>query len=419
VFTNKRVFITGVGFVSPLGLDVATNWANLKAGVSGVGPITLFDAEGFTTTIAAEVKGFDPYNYMDRKEVGHADRFTWFAVAATQQAVAQAQLKIQDIDPYRFGVVVSTGIGGIITLSQQHDVLRDRGPRRVSPFLLPMFLADMASGQVTRETGANGPNYCLTSSCSSSADALIDVCRMILMGEIDIGIAGGTEAGICPIGVAGFSTMHALSRRNDDPQKASRPFDKDRDGFVMGEGSAILILESGESAASRGVQPWAEIIGYGQTSDAHHPTDPEETGQIAAAAMRFALDRAYIRPEEIDYFNAHGTSTPKNDIHETKALKLATGEAAFQIPISSTKSMTGHMLGAGGSYEAGLCGLVMEHGVIPPTINLENPGEGCDLDYTPNKARHKEVNVVMTASFGFGGHNSVLILAKPDWRDRR
>ena len=405
--------ITGMGIISPLGLDVATTWDGIINGRSGVDFITAFDSEGFDTQFAAEVKGFDPESYLDRKNARRMDRFAQFAAVAAQEACRQAGLEPGSVDPYRVGVIIGSGIGGISTLSQQHEILIDRGPKRVSPFLIPMMLGDMASAQVSMVTGSMGANYCAVSSCSSGADALGQGWAMIRRGQEDIVLAGGSEAPLVPVAVAGFNALRALSRFNEDPAKASRPFDVQRDGFVMGEGAAVLVLESEESANRRGVTPLAEIKGYAATSDAYHLTEPMSSGESAARAMSNALEEAGVDPSEVDYINAHGTSTPLNDRHETMAIKVALGEEAYRVPLSSTKSMTGHLLGSGGALEACFCVLAMENSIIPPTINLNNPDPDCDLDYTPNQARSKEINVTISNSFGFGGHNSVLVFGKP------
>ena len=376
--------------------------------------ITAFEHNGFETHFAAEVKGFDPIAYLDKKEARRMDRFAQFAAAAAQEALAHAELNLQDVNPYRVAVLIGSSIGGIITLSQQYEVLASKGPRRVTPFLIPMMLPDMASAQVSMLTGSLGPNLCLVSSCSSSADAIGQAADMISQGEVDIVLAGGSEASICPIAIAGFSSLRALSRYNEEPQKASRPFDARRDGFVMGEGAAILIIESHKSMLRRGVRPLAELVGYAATSDAHHITEPAPAGESAAKAIKLALKRAGLDASEIDYINAHGTSTSLNDRHETQAIKLALEEEAYRVPISSTKSMTGHLLGAGGALEAAICILAMDHGVIPPTINQAHPDPSCDLDYTPNVARPCQTRVTMSNSFGFGGHNSVLVLTAPE-----
>ena len=408
---NSRVFVTGLGMICPLGLDVPSSWENLVRGVSGVDYITAFDLDGFETRFAAEVRGFDPANYLEKKEARRMDRFAQFAAVAAGEALAQAGINPQTMDPYRTAVIVGSGIGGIITLSQQYDVLKEKGPRRVTPFLIPMMLADMGAAQVSMVTGAMGPNFCAVSSCSSGADAIGNAWEMIRREDADVVIAGGSEAPLCPIAVAGFNSLHALSKNNDEPQKASRPFDSRRDGFVMGEGAAILILESYESVESRGVKPLAELVGYAATSDAYHITEPGPEGLSAAKAMKLALKKAGLKPEEIDYINAHGTSTPLNDLQETQAIKVAMGEEAHRVPISSTKSMTGHLLGAGGALEAAASVLAIRDGIIPPTINLEQPDPDCDLDYTPNEARPGRIRTAMSNSFGFGGHNSVLIFS--------
>ena len=402
-----------MGVVSPLGLDAESTWAGVAKGKSGVDLIRAFDTEGFDTRFAAEVKDFDPESYLDRKDARRMDRFAQFAVVAAQAACRQAQLKPDD-DSYRVGVVVGSGIGGIITLSQQLEVLKERGPKRVSPFLIPMMLADMASAQVSMVTGSMGVNYCTVSSCSSGADALGQGWEMIRRGQQEVVLAGGSEAPVYPVAVAGFNSMRALSRFNENPQQASRPFDLQRDGFVIGEGAAVLVLESGASVRRRGMTPLAELRGYAATSDAHHLTEPAPAGDSAATAMKMALAAAAIEPPEVDYINAHGTSTPLNDRQETKAIKLALGEDAYRIPISSSKSMTGHLLGAGGALEAAICVMSMRRGLIPPTINLANPDPECDLDYVPNQARPAQIKVAMSNSFGFGGHNSVLVFTAPD-----
>ena len=410
---NHRVLITGIGVISPLGLNLPSTWDGITNGRSGVDYITAFDSEGFDTHFAAEVKGFDPENYLERKEARRMDRFAQFAAVAAQEACRQANLEPGKGDPYRIGVIIGSGIGGITTLSQQFEVLSDRGPRRVSPFLIPMMLGDMASAQVSMVTGSMGANYCLVSSCSSGADAIGQGWQMVRRGQEDIVLAGGSEAPVAPVAVAGFNALRALSRFNEDPSKASRPFDIRRDGFVIGEGSAVLVLESEESVNRRGVTPLAELRGYAATSDAHHLTEPSVTGESAAKAMTLALAEAGLNTSDIDYVNAHGTSTPLNDRHETKAIKVALGDDAYRVPISSSKSMTGHLLGSGGALEASICVMAMRDSLVPPTINLEEPDPDCDLDYTPNQARSKEINVTMSNSFGFGGHNSVLIIAKP------
>ena len=406
---THRVMVTGIGIVSPLGLDRDSTWEKLLKGVSGVDRITAFDAEGFATTIAAEVKGFEPAAYVGRKQARRMDRFVQLAAAATLEAVEDAEVEIDRANGHRVSVMIASGIGGIITLSREQEVLINRGPSRVNPFLGPMMLPDMASGQVSMLLGAKGPNYSTVSACSSAADTLGQAYEAIRRGDVDIVMAGGAEAAICPIGIAGFNSCQALSRRNDEPQKASRPFDAQRDGFVLGEGAAVLVLESMESTEERGVAPVAEMVGYGSSADAYHITQPAPEGEGAARAMRSSLERAGLLPEEIDYVNAHGTSTPLNDKYETMAMKSVFGEEAYKIPVSSTKSMTGHLLGACGAIEAAFTVMAISKWAIPPTTNLEFPDPDCDLDYTPHVPRRGRVRHAMTNSFGFGGHNASLV----------
>ena len=415
--TGHRVVVTGLGMISPLGLNTSDTWNAVVNGRSGIDYITSFDAEAFDTRFAAEVKGFTPEDYLDRKLARRMDRFSQFAAVAAMEACQQANLEPRSMDRYSVHVVVGSGIGGINTLTEQHRVLMERGPRRVTPFLIPMMLADMGSAQVSMVTGAMGANYCVTSSCSSGADAIGIGWDMIRHGRAEVVLAGGTEAPITPLTVAGFNALRALSRQNDYPQRASQPFNRSRDGFVLAEGSAILVLESEEHAEARGAEPLAELRGYAATSDSHHLTEPNPTGQSAAAAVTAALAAAQLSPVDVDYLNAHGTSTPLNDWHETKALKLALGEDAYRIPISSTKSMTGHLLGAGGALEAALCAVALRDGMMPPTINLDDPDDECDLDYVPHNARKGDLDVILSNSFGFGGHNSVIILTRPDLGD--
>ena len=410
------VHVTGVGMVTPVGLDTASSWEALLRGTSGIDHITAFDTEGFDTTFAGEVKGFDPEAYVDRKQARRLDRFAQLAVAATSQALAQAELDLHDgsVDPRRVGVVIGSGIGGIITLSEQWGVLAERGPDRISPFLVPMMLADMASGQVSIIFGAQGANYCLVTACASGADAIGTAFEMIRRGDIDIAIAGGTEAPVCPIAIAGFNACLALSKRNDDPQSASRPFDAGRDGFVIAEGAGVLVLESRESMERRGVRPLAELSGYGASSDAHHITQPGPEGLGAAAAMRKAMEQAGLQSSDLSYVNAHGTGTPLNDKFETMAMKAVLGDDAYHVRISSTKSMTGHLLGAAGGVEAAVTVLSIEKGACPPTINLQTPDPDCDLDYTPYIPYRGVVNAAMCNNFGFGGHNASLVFKRPE-----
>lgn len=405
----NRVVITGLGVVSPLGLDRKTTWHNLIEGNSGIEQIQAFDTEGFQTTIAAEVKGFEPETYVGKKQARRMDRFVQMAAAATMEAVDSSGIKVVPENATRTSVMISSGIGGIITLSEQMIVLQERGPSRVNPFLVPMMLPDMASGQVSIMLGAKGPNYSTVSACSSGADAIGQAFEVLQQGDADVVFAGGAEAAICPIGVAGFNACLALSTRNDDPHAASRPFDVKRDGFVLGEGAAVLVMETLDNAISRGAKPIAEMVGYGTTADANHVTQPAPEGEGASRAMKIALKKAHLLPGEISYINAHGTSTPLNDKYETMAIKGVFNEGSYNIPISSTKSMTGHLLGASGALEAVISVMAINKGTIPPTINLENADPECDLDYTPKKARSMQLRAVMSNSFGFGGHNASLV----------
>ncbi|MBN1689548.1 MAG: beta-ketoacyl-ACP synthase II [Dehalococcoidia bacterium] len=405
----NRVGVTGYGAITPLGLNAADTWKNLVAGVCGVGLISLFDTTDFDIKTAAEVKDFNPVDFMDPATARYSDRYSQFALAASLQAIQMARLKVDDSNRYDIGIVIGSGVGGIGSLSQQLNVLSARGPKRVSPFMVPMMIPDSAPAQVSIKTGIMGPNFSIASSCATGADAIGLAYRLIRNGEIGTMIAGGADAAVTPIGIAGFTQAGALSR-NPDPLKASRPFDKYRDGFITAEGAAILVLENMEQAQARGARILAEIAGYGATSDAYHITKPLETGEGAAKAMELALKSASI--STVDYINAHGTSTHFNDLSETMAIKKLLGEAAYKIPISSTKSMHGHMLGAAGAVEAMICCHVVQEGIIPPTINLDNPDPGCDLDYVPNTARSANVHTVMSNSFGFGGHNSAIIICK-------
>jgi 3-oxoacyl-[acyl-carrier-protein] synthase II len=383
-------------------------WEALLSGKSGVDYITLFDPEYHTTKIAAEVKEFDPTDYLDRKQTRHTDRFVHFAIAASFEAAEQAKVNLNS-DPEDIGVIIGSGIGGLTTLSAQFIELAEKGPSRVSPFVIPMMIADSASGQVSIALGMKGPNFCTTSACSSGADAIGVAYEFIKRGDTQAMVTGGSDAAITPIGVAGFNSAGALSTRNDEPQKASRPFDAERDGFIMGEGAAVLVLESLDYALNRGANILAEVIGDGATSDAYHITQPSIGGEGGAKAMQIALKKAGIKPEQVDYINAHGTSTPLNDKSETAALKTVFGDHAYRIPISSTKSMMGHLIGAAGAIEAVICVLAIRRGVIPPTMNLTHPDPECDLDYVPNAARQHKVRTALSNSFGFGGHNSVLV----------
>jgi 3-oxoacyl-[acyl-carrier-protein] synthase II len=404
--------VTGIGAFTPLGQDMPSTWENLVAGKSGIGKITLFDTTNMEVKIAGEVKGFDPTLYINRKDVRRMDRFAQLAVAAGFQAVKNAGLAINDSNKDEIGVFIGSGIGGLTTLFEQAKTLVEKGPDRVSPFLAPMMISDIAAAQISIALGVRGPNMCMTSACSSGSDAIGSAAEYIKYGNAEVMIAGGAEAIINPLGVAAFSQLKALSTRNDAPEKASRPFDKDRDGFIIAEGAVVLILESMEHAISRGANILAEIVGYGATADSFHVTQPLETGAGAAKAMQMAMKRGNISPDEIDYINAHGTSTQLNDAMETKAIKSAFGERAYKIPVSSTKSMTGHLIGCAGAIEPAICIMTILNGMIAPTINYDTPDPVCDLDYVPNKARPARVTTALTNSFGFGGHNSVLILRK-------
>ena len=413
IFKNSpknRVVVTGMGVVCPLGLDTATTWEGLIAGKSGIDYITLFDAEPFETKFAGEVTGFEPTDYISRKEARRMDRFTQLAVAASLQAVEQSGLKINSANQDNIGIVIGSGIGGLTTLFEQNKILLEKGPDRVSPFLVPMMITDMAAAQVSIMLGVKGPNLCVTSACSSGSDAIGAAYELVKQGDAEAMIAGGSEAIINPIGIAGFNALKALSTRNDEPQAASCPFDIERDGFVIGEGAGILVLESLAHAQKRGANILAEVIAYGASADAYHITQPIEDGEGAARAMQVALNKAGLDPTEIDYINAHGTSTPLNDRMETRAIKTVFGDNAYRIPVSSTKSMIGHLIGAAGAVEAAICIMAIQNGIIPPTINLIHPDPECDLDYVPNVARPAKVTTALSTSFGFGGHNSVLVL---------
>jgi len=409
---RNRVVVTGLGCVSPVGNNVKDTWEALLAGKSGAAPITSFDASAHKTRFAAEVKGFDPVALFGTRDARKMDRFTQFATAATLEAMAHANLKIDESNRDRVGILIGTGIGGIMTLLEQYDVLRERGPERVSPFLIPMMISDSAAGNIAIRVGARGPNMSLATACASGTNSLGEAAEMIRRGSADVMIAGASEAAITAVTMAGMNVMTALSTRNDDPQRASRPFDKDRDGFLMGEGSAVLILESLESAKARGANILCEFSGYGTSDDAHHISAPAENGAGAAISMQLALDSAGFKPADISYINAHGTSTYLNDKSETAAIKTVFGEQAYKTPVSSTKSMTGHLLGASGALEGIISALAIVNNILPPTINYETPDPVCDLDYVPNQPRKVHVNSVMSNSFGFGGHNATLIMSR-------
>lgn len=408
---KHRVVVTGMGVVTALGKDLDTFWNNITHGKSGVSHVESFDVSEYPTQIAASVKDFNPEDYIDRKEARKMDRFVQLAVAATSSALRDSGLNIaEDTDPERVGVMIGSGIGGLGTWEDQHNILLQKGPKRVSPFFIPMMIANMASGHVSILYGAKGPNSTAVTACATGTHSIGDSYKLIQRGDADVMICGGAEATIRPTGMAGFCSMRAMSTRNDEPEKASRPFDSGRDGFVMGEGSGVLILESLEHAQKRGAKIYAEVLGYGLSADAHHMTEPDPNGP--ERCMKMAMRDAGIEPQEVDYINAHGTSTPVGDRSETIAIKNALGDHAYKVAISSTKSMTGHLLGAAGGVEAVICGLTLQNGVIAPTINLDNPDPECDLDYVPNEARQCDVQVAMSNSFGFGGHNATIILKK-------
>ncbi|CAM4255897.1 beta-ketoacyl-ACP synthase II [Saccharibacillus endophyticus] len=408
---QHRVVVTGMGVVTSLGKDVETFWNSLLAGKSGISKIESFDVSEYPTQIAAEIHDFNPEDYVERKEARKMDRYVQFAYAASAQALQDSGLKIGDsIEAERIGVIVGSGIGGLGTWEDQFTTLLQKGPKRVSPFFIPMMIANMGSGDVSIKLGAKGPNTSVVTACATGTHSIGDSFKLIARGDADAMICGGAEATIRPTGLAGFCAMRAMSTRNDDPAKASRPFDKDRDGFVMGEGAGVFVLESLEHAQARGAHIYAEVVGYGLSADAHHMTDPDPDG--AARCMTMALKSAGLQPEDLDYINAHGTSTPAGDKSETTAVKKALGEHASKVAVSSTKSMTGHLLGAAGGVEAVICALSLENQIMAPTINIDNQDEACDLDYVPNVARKANLNVVMSNSFGFGGHNASVILKK-------
>lgn len=409
---RRRVVVTGIGAVTPVGNTPAEFWQGLMAGRSGIGPITLFDTSRHSCRIAGEVKAFEPLDYMDRKEAKRADRFVQFAYAATQQALTDARFSITDLNAEQVGVIIGTGIGGVKVLEEQQTVLLQKGPDRCSPFMVPMMIANMAAGQVAIQIGAKGPSSCTVTACAAGSNAIGDAFRLLQRGEAQAMITGGTESAITPLSIAGFAAARTLSLRNEDPTQACRPFDKDRDGFVMGEGCGILLLEELDHARARGAQVYAEIVGYALTCDAYHITSPAPGGEGASRAIRLALKDAGLTPDQVNYINAHGTSTVANDSTETMAVKTALGDQAYRIPMSSTKSMTGHLLGGSGGVEAVASVLAVKHDRLPPTINLNEPSPDCDLDYVPNQSRSHQVNVALSNSFGFGGHNVTLVFRK-------
>ena len=404
--------MTGVGLVSALGLDAETTWKALREGKNGVGPITHFDASKFSSRIAAEVKGFDPLVFMKPKDARKMDNFILYAIAASEDAVQNASLKIDRSNSERIGVYIGSGIGGFAFIEREHIIFLEKGPRKISPFFIPSCIVNLAAGQVSIRLGAQGPNSASCTACSAGSHAIGDAFKMIQRGDADVMIAGGTEAAITQMGVGGFAAMRALSTRNDQPEKASRPFDLERDGFVVGEGAGILVLEEFSNAERRGANILAEVSGYGMSGDAHHITAPPENGSGAIRVMQATLKDAQIDPSEVDYINAHGTSTPPNDRIETLAIKKVFGERAYKLPISSTKSMTGHLLGAAGGLEGGITVLALRDQVIPPTINLEVPDPACDLDYVPHHSRRGDMRYAMSNSFGFGGTNACLLFKK-------
>ncbi|HEX6252407.1 MAG TPA: beta-ketoacyl-ACP synthase II [Gemmatimonadaceae bacterium] len=411
---RRRVVVTGLGALTPVGNDVATTWQALLEGRSGTAPITKFDASSFPVRFAAELKGFDPSQYMDRKEIKRADQYTHYAVAAAKQAMADAGFGngASHYDPDRTGVVIGSGTGGLKVFEEQHDVYRERGPSKISPFFIPMFITDIAAGIVSMQFNAKGPNYATVSACATSAHAIGDAFRIIQYGDADVMICGGSEAAVTPMAIAGFANMKALSERNDSPETASRPFDATRDGFVMGEGAAVVILEELEHAKARGATIYAEVAGYGATGDAYHLTAPAPDGEGAQRAMRRALSDAGLQPADVQYINAHGTSTPANDLNETRAIKAVFGDAASGLNVSSTKGATGHMLGAAGAVEFVFSSLVVQGGMVPPTINYQTPDPELDLDYTPNAPVQRDVTAALSNSFGFGGHNVALAVKR-------
>jgi len=409
---KRRVAVTGVGMVTPVGLDTEKTWNGLVKGKSGIGPITQFDDKTTPTQIAGEIHGFDPALYIDQKEIKKMDRFIHLAIAASQMAMDDSGLKITPENADRVGVIVSAGMGGLPAIEKYHKIYLERGFRKITPFFIPMLIVNEAAGNLSMRYGAKGPNICVVTACATGTHSIGDAFKWIQRGDADAMIAGGTESCICALGVGGFNAMKALSTRNEEPQRASRPFDADRDGFIMGEGSGVVILEEMESAVKRGARIYAEVIGYGASGDAYHITAPAPKGEGAARCMKMAIQDAGIAPTEMGYINAHGTSTKFGDELESTAIKTVFGDYAYKIPVSSTKSMTGHLLGAAGGVEAVISVLALDRGVLPPTINLENPDPECDLDYIPNTARTVQVDVAMSNSFGFGGTNACLVFKK-------
>ncbi len=409
---GRRVVVTGMGLVIPTGIGVETAWKNVCEGKSGIGPLTRFDTNGFETRIAGEVKDFNPESCIDKKEIKKMDLFIQYSIAAAKEALEDARLAIGPDNAEQVGVIVGTGLGGLPSIEKYHKVLMDRGPSRITPFFIPMLIANLASGQIAIQFGPKGPNTCVVTACATGAHCIGDAFRAIVYGDAEAMITGGTEANITPLTISGFNAMKALSTRNDEPQKACRPFEKSRDGFVVAEGAGVVVLEELQFALKRKAKIYAELVGYGYTGDAYHITAPSPEGDGAVRCMRMAIRDAKLKPEDVDYINAHGTSTPLNDLTETVAIKTVFGDHAKGIPISATKSMTGHLLGAAGSTEAIFTVLAIQDGIMPPTINYEEPDPHCDLDYVPNVARRKSINIAMSNAFGFGGTNATLVFKR-------
>ena len=409
--SDRRVVVTGLGVVTPVGNDLETFWRNLVEGKSGIGRIQTFDTANYDCKIGGEVRNFDPKNFFKNvKDVRRTDRFVQLAMAAAKMSIQDSGIDLEKVNQDRFGVIVSSGIGGLKTLQDQHDILVTKGPSRTSPFTIPMLISNMASGLISMEFGMRGPNMCIVTACATSNNAIGESWRMIKFGDADVFLAGGSEAAIIPIGLAGFGAMKALSTRNDEPERASRPWDRDRDGFVIGEGAGVVVVEELERAKKRNAKIYCELVGYGLSADAHHMTAPPHDGGGAAKAMELALEHAQLSVDQVDYINAHATLTGLGDVAETRAIKTVFGDRAKSVSISSTKSMTGHLLGGAGAVEMAACALAIRDGVIPPTINLDHPDEECDLDFTPHQAREKKVSVALNNSFGFGGHNATLVV---------
>lgn len=411
---KRRVVVTGLGALTPIGNNVDEFWEGLKSGKSGAGPITHFDASGFSTTFACEIKNFDPLQYIDKKAARRMDPYTMYALAAAKMAMEDSQIDLENVDKERFGVIFGSGIGGMDTFENQVKAFLEGGPRKISPFFVPMMISDIAAGQISIAYGLKGPNYATTSACATSSHAIADAFFLIQRGSADLMVSGGSEAAITPMSIGGFNAARAISTWNDRYSEASRPFDKDRNGFVMGEGGGVIVLEEYEHAVNRGAKIYAELLGAGLTADAFHVTAPAPEGEGAFRSMREALRDGGVETTQVDYINAHGTSTPLNDEHETMAIKKLFGDYAYKVAVSSTKSMTGHLLGAAGAVEAIACILAIKHSFVPPTINLDEPDPLCDLDYTPKVGKEREINYAISNTFGFGGHNATLLFKKFD-----